>query len=81
MTLISERKTSSMVASNGLLAIALTNSVIHFSVVFAFSSFGISIDLRRTSLSFASISYKTSSNLMSFRRSYLVESSRFIANH
>lgn len=68
MTLISERKTSSMVASNGLLAVASTNSVIHSSVVFAFSSFGISIDLRRTSLSFASISY-------------LVESSRFIANH
>lgn len=55
-------------AFNGLLAVASTNSVIHSSVVFAFSSFGISIDLRRTSLSFASISY-------------LVESSRFIANH
>lgn len=73
MTSFSEQKTSSMVAFNGLLAVASTNSdnrVIHSSIVFALNSFGISIDPRRTSLSFASISYKTSSSLMSFRLKY-----------
>lgn len=73
MTLISEQRASSMVAFNGLLPVASTNSdnrVIHPSIVFALNSFGISIDLRRTSLSFASISYKTSPNLISFRSKY-----------
>lgn len=62
-----------MVTFNGLLAVTSTNSdnrVIRSSIVFALNSFGISIDLRRTSLYFASISYKTSSNLMSFGLKY-----------
>lgn len=49
MTLISERKTSSMVTFDGLLAVVSTNfdnRVIRSSIVFALNSFGISIDLR-----------------------------------
>lgn len=73
--MISERKTSSMVTFDGLLAVVSTNfdnRVIRSSIVFALNSFGISIDLRRTSLNFASISYETSSNLTSFGSKYSV---------